>query len=556
MNDNHESLHDESDETLDRAIRAAKAQSSPADVKNRVIETAAAWQRQLQIAVGDQRPAAHDALVEEAKEGGSGAEALAGSFGPVERLAIEEHERQSRVGVSNNHFLEKVKSMILTHKRLSAAAAAALAALAASLVLYVSLFSSTATAYALEQSVRASDRVTSYHVKITPAAEIGEMWVQLNPDGTPLRARMNSQTKFGAKVEILSEGKAEVWDKDRKQHIVIPQKDGLKYVMKMRSIFDPKFAFEQLQADEKAGKAQVELKEPAKKGEPITLTVTFKDKPNRRMVYEINPKTKLAERVIGYERQGEQWKQTEFREYLDYNKEIDLKVFQLDLPKDAETIDQIKRKPGLVKGDLTNEEIATKVAREFFEALIAEDYDKAGLMYSGLTAERAKELFGKTKILRIVETKKPTPRAANHSLEVPVKVEWEVKGLKKVHSDSPTVRTTDAERATKAVREFYEAAIAQDDVRAFRIFEEAGIAEIGLKAEDVKNLKEVLAQRYVKFVRIVEIGKPESPPESGTTEVPVKIELEVNMPKQVREFSPNVRPCAGQPDRWEICGGI
>jgi hypothetical protein len=209
-----------------------------------------------------------------------------------------------------------------------------------------------------------------------------------------------------------------------------------------------------------------------------------------------------------------------------------------------------------LQGDLTDEEIATKVARGFFEALIAGDYDKAGLMYSGLTAERAKELFGPMKILRIVETGKPTPGAVNHSLAVPVKVEWEIKGLKKIDSDSPTVRITDVERATKAVREFYEAAIAQDDAKAFRIFEEAGIAEIGLKAEDVKNLKETLAQHYVKFVRIVEIGKPVSDPESGTTEVPVKIELEINMPNQVREFSPNVRPCEGQPDRWEICGGI
>ena len=160
------------------------------------------------------------------------------------------------------------------------------------------------------------------------------------------------------------------------------------------------------------------------------------------------------------------------------------------------------------------------------------------------------------KILRIVETGKPTPRAENHSLAVPVKVEWEIKGLKKVDSESPTVRTTDVEQATKAVREFYEAAIAQDDAKAFRIFEEAGIAGIGLKAEDVKKLTETLAQHYyAKFVRIVEIGKPVSHPEGGTTEVPVKIELEINMPKQVREFSPNVRPCEGQPDRWEICGG-
>ena len=47
---------------------------------------------------------------------------------------------------------------------------------------------------------------------------------------------------------------------------------------------------------------------------------------------------------------------------------------------------------GLEKGDLTNDEIAAKVAREFFEALIAEDYAKAGLLLEGMPAERMKEV--------------------------------------------------------------------------------------------------------------------------------------------------------------------
>jgi hypothetical protein len=32
--------------------------------------------------------------------------------------------------------------------------------------------------------------------------------------------------------------------------------------------------------------------------------------------------------------------------------------------------------------------IAAKVAREFFEALIAQDYEKAGLLYAGMPAAR------------------------------------------------------------------------------------------------------------------------------------------------------------------------
>jgi hypothetical protein len=110
------------------------------------------------------------------------------------------------------------------------------------------------------------------------------------------------------------------------------------------------------------------------------------------------------------------------------------------LPRDVITIDQIHEKIGLTKGNLTDAEIATKVVREFFEALIAEDYKKAGMIYSGMPAEKMKEGFGRVKFLRIVEVAKPAPHSKTRSLQVPVKVEWEVEGKKDVRSFSPFVR--------------------------------------------------------------------------------------------------------------------
>lgn len=316
-------------------------------------------------------------------------------------------------------------------------------ALAASLILYVSLVSSPTAAYALEQTVQANEHVMSYHAKITPAAELGEVWVQLNTDGTPLRARWDLQSPGdGAKVVVFSEGKAEIWLKDKKRHLFVLEKDGLKMVMKERSIFDPKLAFEELQASKANGKAQVETKEPSKEGDPITLTVTSKDTPDRRQVYEVDPRNKLVKRVTHYRRQGDRWEQVSLVEYLDYNQEIDPRIFQLELPKDIVTIDQIHQKIGLAKGNLTDDEIATKVVQEFFEALIAEDYKKAGMIYSGVPAERMKEAFGRIKFLRIVEIGKPTP-APNpkmKAIQVPIKVEWEIEGKKDVRSFSPFVR--------------------------------------------------------------------------------------------------------------------
>jgi hypothetical protein len=340
MNDIRKSLHDESDEALDRAIRAATEQPSPSDVKNRIIETAAAWQRKPHVGV-------------------------------------------------DYHLLERLRTMILAHKRLSLAAAAAVTALAASLILYISLFSFLTPAYALEQTIEANSHITSYHVKIAPpssAMGVGEAWVELAPGGAPLRGRMDIfGGDRGDRVGIVSRNRGEFWWKAKNTRVVSDNKwvieKALEQCTKMRALFDPKLAFEQLRADEEAGKVQVAMQRPARDGEPITLTVTSKGDPNRRFVYEVDPGTKLVERVFEYRGRGEQWKQALEIDVLDYNKEIDPKVFQPDLPSDITTIDPSKMdfsRFGLAEGDLTDREIAAKVAGELFEALVGGTYQRLG----------------------------------------------------------------------------------------------------------------------------------------------------------------------------------
>jgi len=392
MNKTNEPLHDESGRALDRAIRAVLSEPAPEEVKNRVIQTA------LGFAVGEPR-------------------------------------------VSRNHFREKAMTMFQMHKRLSVASAAAVAALAAGLALAISLESASGRAYALEETAQANNHVTSYHVKITPAAELGEAWVQLNPDGTPIQARMDHQSREdGAKVVILSKGKAEVWIKDKNVLVFYPEGDALKQISKMRNLADPKLAFERLQAAKAAGKVQVATKQPANDSEPIVLTVTSKINPDRREVYEVNSKAKLVERITDFRRTGEKWEQVALFQYLDYNTPIDPKVFQPEMPKDVMVVDQINRTPGLVKGDLTDDEIATKVVREFYEALIAGNYDKAGVIYEAVPGKKLKEGYGDIKFLRIIEIGKPAPEPSMKALRVPAKVEIEIKGRREVQDFSPFVR--------------------------------------------------------------------------------------------------------------------
>ena len=414
---------------------------------------------QVHIAVCDRCRAGYDALVEEEQEVRSGFEAVARSLGPIERFVLEEREHQSRVrvGVANNHFLEKVKNMILTHKRLSAAAAATLTALAASLLLYVSVFSTCGSAYALEQTARANKQVTSYHVKIspTPIDHMGEAWILLNPDGTLVRARLEIfSPDDGPKVSIVSKDNAQVWFKMKHSHVILSDRPMIEKLFKeleaTRGYYDPKLAFEQLQADKKAGKVQVETREPTQEGQPVTLTVTSKDTPDKQQWVDVNPQTKLVERVFEMGRKDGRWQVVQMREYLDYNKEFDSSVFQPVTPQGFVTVDRVNNKVGLEKGNLTDDEIATKVAKEFVEALIAGDYQKASPLYSGIPAEQLKKLFEQKQIkfLRIVEIGKPTPEALNHSLKVLVKVEMEVNGEKMIHELSPYVRAEDEGRWT------------------------------------------------------------------------------------------------------------
>jgi hypothetical protein len=136
---------------------------------------------------------------------------------------------------------------------------------------------------------------------------------------------------------------------------------------------------------------------------------------------------------------------------------------------------------------------------------------------------------------------------------VPVKVAV-TSGKKDIGPLWPRVRLSDDRAATKAVREFFEALIKEDYAAAQGILDKTGLTLPDIDEEDRKDLSKLRDQ--VKFLRIVEIGKPVPHPETKDTEVPVKVELEMAGRNGVQHFSPFVRPVFGQPDRWEICGGI
>jgi hypothetical protein len=134
-------------------------------------------------------------------------------------------------------------------------------------------------------------------------------------------------------------------------------------------------------------------------------------------------------------------------DFLEYNQEIPPATFVLNVPADVTRIDWTTQEVGLPKGDLTDDQIAVKVAREFFAALIAKDYGRAGSIFSGMPASKMEELLGKIEFLRIVSVGEPTPHpdARTRFVQVPCEVELRVDGQTHVKKFMPNIRPVEGQ---------------------------------------------------------------------------------------------------------------
>jgi hypothetical protein len=151
----------------------------------------------------------------------------------------------------------------------------------------------------------------------------------------------------------------------------------------------------------------------------------------RREVYFVDRATKLVTSVELYRQKDGEYRCTGRQEYCEYNQPIKAAMFALDeVPADVMRVDQATQEVGLVQGQLSDAEVAVEVGRQFFEALIAGDYAKAGKFFEGIPAEKMQQLFGQIKFLRIVSVGPagPHPMPATKGLAVPCKVEIEKDG--------------------------------------------------------------------------------------------------------------------------------
>lgn len=293
------------------------------------------------------------------------------------------------------------------------------------------LFKPSDRVYAIEQTIEANRSLRSIHMKMTPEkfGSVGEVWAQFDESGELEKLRMNfPDTEDGPKDVVWENGKAEVWFKAKGSAVVVKEPRLLERMKMSYGDFDPKRIVEGLYRSRADKRVRVDVAEPQTRGGAITLTVTVDAAPNRQDVYTVDPETKLLERHEVYRLRDGNYELDGSTEYLEYNEAIDPETFVLNAPEDAIHVDQTVQEIGIAQGDLSDNEIAVKVVREFFEALIAKDYAKAGQLLEGMPASKVEESFGRLNFVRIVSIGEPTPYARNKSLKVPCKVEVESDG--------------------------------------------------------------------------------------------------------------------------------
>ncbi|HPS54085.1 MAG TPA: hypothetical protein PLP05_00670 [Sedimentisphaerales bacterium] len=307
-------------------------------------------------------------------------------------------------------------------------------------------------AYAIEQTIQASHSVRYLHIKSFMASISDtpiECWVEFDQSGQVKNIRVNKPAWMspgdGESVIVWKDNKMQLWVKKKNFLVTLKDKEVAAQILSMAEQLDPKNAAANiLQAQEK-GDSEVEIQEPENKAEPIAITATSlveNGLPFQRAILFVDQATKLLNSVETYQLKDGEYVHFSTIEFYDYNIPIDSEMFTLDnIPDDVMRIDKTTQQVGLEQGDLSDNEIAKEVIRQFLQALIEKDYAKAGRLFGGVPAERIEKVYGQIRFIRIISIGEPTPKPEMGGHYVPCTVEIEENGkISQWHPEHSYVR--------------------------------------------------------------------------------------------------------------------
>ena len=101
-----------------------------------------------------------------------------------------------------------------------------------------------------------------------------------------------------------------------------------------------------------------------------------------------------------------------------------------EVPAGTEDLDLDGADLGLVQGQLSDEEVATAVVRQFWESFQAGDFEAVEKLVPPEAAAKVKEHFGTIKVLRIVSVGPAAvmPTRGDKAMVVPCTIEYEADG--------------------------------------------------------------------------------------------------------------------------------
>ena len=276
------------------------------------------------------------------------------------------------------------------------------------------------SAYAIEQTIEANHSVRFLHIiNFSPShEEPKQWWVECDNYGQVKNLRWYmpewDAPEDGAKVGVWKEGVAKIWFKKKKSLLIYRNKTVANWMLGFVKNHDPRLAVELLHKKAEQGQVNIDIDQPQDKSKPIIVTATYLTKgetSNRREVLYVDQATKLVTSMEFYKLRNNQYEHQCTREYHDYNIPIDSEMFALDdeVPADVMRVDQVTQDVGLAQGSLTDEEVAVEVVRQFFEALIAKDYDKAGKLFGGIPAGNIEKEYGNLNFAKIISISQPKP---------------------------------------------------------------------------------------------------------------------------------------------------
>ncbi|MFC1763984.1 hypothetical protein ACFL6U_18155 [Planctomycetota bacterium] len=267
------------------------------------------------------------------------------------------------------------------------------------------------SAYALEQTIEAYAGLRYVHITdfIEGESEPREFWMELNDQEQVKRVRLSLPAwaeRNGPMVGVWKEGKLQLWGKKDNvlgtKHVNSLDLEILTLVKK----FDPRSLVRELHQLETTGKVEIKTDEPKLKSEPITITVnnlTLSNDTGTLLVLSVDQHTKLVTRIVfnkpdDFDGHRHSW------EFSDYNIAVDERLFMLsEVPENVKRLEVTKydrearynpAEIGLTQDELEDNEIATTLARQFVQALIDKDYEKAGKLCRGIPADTADKLAG------------------------------------------------------------------------------------------------------------------------------------------------------------------